>query len=106
MARARHRCINTLDLFMDGGIASGQSPLPPPANDYRPLVQRSDSDLASMVRALSIHSWLNTPEEQRRLSMARVEVDHRRRGVEPSPQSPEKRILRLSGNRIAVPRHH
>jgi hypothetical protein len=34
-------------------------------------------ELRNMVRALSMHSWLNTPAESQRLALAKHELDRR-----------------------------
>ena len=34
-------------------------------------------ELRNMIRALSFHRWLNTPEESQRLALAKHELDRR-----------------------------
>ena len=34
-------------------------------------------ELRNMVRALSFHRWLNTPQESQRLALAKQELDRR-----------------------------
>ena len=41
--------------------------------------KRPTWELKNMVKALSLHSWLNTPEEDERLRMAKLELKRRAR---------------------------
>jgi hypothetical protein len=41
------------------------------------LTKRPTWELKNMVKALSLHSWLNTVEEQQRLKDAKVELKER-----------------------------
>ena len=40
-------------------------------------INRPDWELRNMVKALSMHKWLNTPEEDRRLEFAKLELKRR-----------------------------
>jgi hypothetical protein len=41
------------------------------------LSRKPTWELRNMVRALSMHSWLNTPAESQRLALAKHELDRR-----------------------------
>lgn len=43
------------------------------------LVSPGDPFLKNMVKALSIHSWLNTEEENKRLEAAKLVLRHKKR---------------------------
>ena len=42
------------------------------------MSRRPTWELKNMVKALSIHSWLNSPEETQRLAEAKAELQRRR----------------------------
>jgi hypothetical protein len=42
------------------------------------VTRRPIWELKNMVKALSIHSWLNTPEQNRRLADAKAEIQRRK----------------------------
>tara|TARA_R100001530_G_C4238377_1_gene134635 strand:- start:183 stop:374 length:192 start_codon:yes stop_codon:yes gene_type:complete len=43
-----------------------------------PMKRRSTWELKNMILALSLHSWLNTKDEDERLKLARQELEERK----------------------------
>jgi hypothetical protein len=47
------------------------------SSEYDRIRKRPTWELRNMVKALSLHSWLNTPEEKRRLQLSKIELKKR-----------------------------